>query len=98
MENLEYLYGLYAIDLIKIALGIITIFGAFGFFITTSQRRSHWPAHFRRLFFGIFVFCSIFSQAIFNVINVPARKNMICALGKCILIFKKNQTSESAKE
>jgi len=84
MENLEQLYGLYALDILKMMLGIITIIGAFGFFITTSSKRAHWPAHFRRTFFGIFVFCSIISQALFNVINITTNKKIICVLGKCM--------------
>lgn len=72
-SDIEF-YGAYATDVFKIVLGCITIIGALGFFITTSQRRSHWPASIRRTFFGIFVFCSITNQAIFNVIGLPSNK------------------------
>lgn len=85
-HDIEYAYGLYAIDIIKMLLGIITIIGAFGFFITTSTKRAHWPPHFRRLFFGTFIFCNIFFQALFNVINIPNNRKIICTLGKCIRV------------
>ncbi len=88
-DTLEHSHGLYALDIIKMVLGIITIIGAFGFFITTSQKRAHWPAHFRRIFFGIFVFCNIISQALFNVVNIPANKKIICTLGKCVKMLSK---------
>jgi nucleoside recognition membrane protein YjiH len=84
VDDLEHMYGMYIVDLIKMVLGIITIIGAFGFFITTSPKRAHWPAHFRRIFFGIFVFCNIIGQAFFNVLSVPTNKKLICILGKCV--------------
>ena len=83
IQEIEHAAGMYVIEIIKMLLGIFIIIGAFGFFITTSARRAHWPAQIRRIFFGIFVFCNIFSQAIFNVFNIPANKKIVCILGKC---------------
>lgn len=82
ISDLEH--GLYGVDILKIALGCITIIGAFGFFITTSPRKAHWPAYIRRTFFGIFVFCSIINQALFNVIGLPANKKAVTFIGNCI--------------
>lgn len=84
IEHIEHRYGLYAIDFLKMVLGLITIVGAFGFFITSSPRRAHWPPYFRRFFFGTFIFCNIFTQAFFNVFSIPTNKKLVCTLGRCV--------------
>jgi hypothetical protein len=84
LVDIEHDYGIYAIDWIKMVLGILIMIGGFGFFITTSARRAHWPVYIRRIFTGIFIFCNIASQAFFNVINVPNNKKLVCMLGRCV--------------
>ena len=84
ISDIEHAYGMYTIEWIKMILGILIMIGGFGFFITTSTRRAHWPVYIRRLFMGIFIFCNIASQAFFNVVNVPNNKKIVCMLGKCV--------------
>lgn len=91
INEIEHEYGLYAIDFIRMGLGILIIIGAFGFFITTSPHRAHWPAHYRRIFFSIFIFCNIISQAFFNVFSVPTNKKLVCILGKCVKKLSRDQ-------
>ncbi len=91
----EYIAGMHIVDCIKMGLGIITILGALGFFITTSPKRAHWPARSRRIFFGLFVFCNIISQLFFNVLNVPSNKKWVCVLGKCIKINDISRSKEA---
>lgn len=79
-----YDLGIYCIDIFKMTLGILTIIGALGFFISSSPKLTHWPLVVRRLFMGIFIFCNIINQLFFNVVNVPNSKKLVCALGKCI--------------
>lgn len=83
-NQITHFLGLYAISLLKSGLGIATIFGALGFFITTSPRVAHWPAYWKRIFFSIFIFCNIINQLLFNVINLPNNKNLVCLLGSCV--------------
>jgi hypothetical protein len=83
---LDFAYGagIQAVDIIKMTLGVATVLGALGFFITTSARYAHCPVSIRRTFFGIFVFSNIISQIFFNIANVPNNKKLICMLGTCI--------------
>ncbi len=91
LEEVEYMVGLNALDWIKMAIGIITIVGGVGLFITTSDKRSHWPAYLRRTFFGIFIFCNVSFQMLFHVINVPNRRSVVCFLGSCLNKHLKTQ-------
>lgn len=84
IRTLDHTYGLLIVDGIRAFLGLMTMIGAFGFFISTSARRTHWNPYIRRTFFGIFVFCNIFFHAIFNVFNVPNNTELLCWLGSCI--------------
>lgn len=84
LQEQEFIsWGLIILDRIKMIIGIITIIGAFGLFITNSARRAHWPPYFRRIFFGIFIFCTIIFQIIFNVVNVPKHQELVCIIGAC---------------
>lgn len=83
LEQFEHEHGLYALEILKKLLGTLTIIGAFGFFITTSSRRAHWPPYIRRIFFSLFIFCNIINQTIFNVVNVPSSKKLLRMLGRC---------------
>lgn len=87
LETNEHLYGLYTVDILKMVLGIITIIGAFGFFITSSPRRAHWNPYVRRTFFGIFIFCNIIFQLVFNIINIPQKRRLVCLIGSCSKYF-----------
>ncbi len=79
-----YDLGMYCIDIFKMVLGILTIIGALGFFVSTSPKFPHWPILIRRIFMGIFIFCNVINQLFFNVINVPNNKKLVCILGQCI--------------
>ncbi len=82
--EIEYELGLYTMDLLKIVIGVFIIIGGFGFFMTSSARRAHWPLYIRRIFMGIFIFSNIFNQAVFTVLSIPTRKNIVCMIGKCM--------------
>lgn len=83
-----YNFGVALISFIRAGLGVISVIGAFGFFITTSPRAAHWPAYCKRIFFSLFIFCNITTQLIFNVFNVPSNKHMVCFLGRCVSSLK----------